>query len=100
MAARPQQQGIFGGAEPARINRQALAQPKPAGYAATPGSGPEGETCGSCSFCRFKLIRGRRVYKCGRMAGCWTRGRESDVNKRSPACSEWAEGQPLLTGRV
>ena len=100
MAARPQQLGVFGGAEPARINRQAMAQPKAAGYAAPPGSGPEGETCGTCLSCRFKVIRGRRVYKCGRMTRSWTHGRESDVSVRSPACELHEKGAPSQTGIV
>lgn len=100
MDTRPQQLAVFGGAEPAPVNRRALIQPKAAGYAARPGTGPEGETCGSCGRCRFKLVRGRRVYKCGAMAGSWTRTRESDVCKRSPACSQWLSGTPLLTGRM
>ena len=63
----------------------------PKGYAALPGSGPAGETCGSCA----NLVRrqmARTYLKCGLMQRGWTRGAASDVQARSPACSRW---QPL-----
>lgn len=60
----------------------------PKGYAALPGTGPAGETCGSCEH----LVRrqmARAYLKCGLMQRVWTRGAASDVQARSPACSRW-----------
>lgn len=65
----------------------------PKGYAALPGSGPAGETCGSCEH----LVRRRmaRTYlKFGLMQRGWTRGSASDVQARSPACSRWQQLAP------
>lgn len=59
------------------------------GYAARPGSGPAGETCGSCRH----LVRKRmsRAYlKCELMRAVWTGGHGTDVLARSPACAKWS----------
>lgn len=57
------------------------------GYAATPGTGPDGESCGSCAH----LVRnrpGNKIYlKCGLIN--WSRGAATDIKSRSPACSRW-----------
>ncbi len=56
--------------------------------AALPGSGPSGESCGSCGH----LVRREmaRVYlKCGLMRAHWTRGPGSDIRARAPACRNW-----------
>jgi hypothetical protein len=61
----------------------------PKGYAALPGSGPAGETCGSCE----NLVRRRmaRTYlKCGLRERGWTGGTASDVRAGAPACSRWS----------
>lgn len=61
---------------------------RPGGYAAPPGTGPAGETCGTCLY----LYRNRqaRVYlKCRLMRRYWTGGPGSDVRAGSPACREW-----------
>lgn len=60
---------------------------QPRGYAYSPGTGPEGETCGSC---RFKQP-GRRWNKCGHEFARrkHTGGRGSDILTRSPACKYW-----------
>lgn len=71
------------------IPASAMSKPIPKGlYAARPGTGPEGETCGSCDW----LVRKRtsRAYlKCGRMQALWTGGGGSDVKAKAPASSKW-----------
>jgi hypothetical protein len=61
------------------------------GYAAPPGTGPEGETCGSCEHC----VRGRegRYRKCELNRARWTHGPGSDILARSLACSKWTAAQ-------
>jgi hypothetical protein len=62
--------------------------PEPRGHAWTPGTGPVGETCGSCQH----LARNRmaKTYlKCGKNKSRWTRGRASDVRARDLACKFW-----------
>jgi len=68
---------------------------KPWGYFMPPGTGPEGETCGSCMHITVKGNTAGRYLKCMRMQLKWTGGRKSDILSRSPACSGWApQGQP------
>lgn len=70
--------------------RRALA-PKRArktGHAAKPGTGPAGETCGSCAHL-FRNQQARTYLKCELMRHAWTGGAGSDVGARDPACREW-----------
>lgn len=59
----------------------------PRGYVMRPGTGPAGETCGSCEH----LVSGRggRYRKCVLAKATWTNGPRTDVLSRSPACSKW-----------
>lgn len=61
------------------------------GFAAMPGTGPEGETCATCAHCYFVEPNVKRFYKC-RLTKL-TYGAASDIKKRSPACARW-EAQP------
>lgn len=56
------------------------------GYAALPGSGPEGETCGSCRH-HVENRRARAYHKCDLYP--WTNGGATDIRLRSPACEKW-----------
>jgi hypothetical protein len=68
--------------------------PQPKGYAAPPGSGPAGETCGTCDHLARVQPGNRSFPKCGLMERGWTGGTASDVRVRSPACSRWAPLSP------
>lgn len=61
-----------------------------AGHAAIPGTGPKGETCGSCKN-RVAKLCSRTIFKCGLNRAKWTSGRKSDVLARDPACSKWED---------
>jgi hypothetical protein len=63
-------------------------------YAARPGSGPPGETCGSC---KHRVLRKSRFWKCGILRGAWTRGNETDIRPTSPACVLWVAGKIATT---
>lgn len=94
----PGQASLFGGIEPARhYSAPRQISPKPAGYAAPPGTGPAGETCGSCVNCRVRTGAVRRFYKCALMVSAWTHVRDSDVLLKSPACRRWSAGAPTET---
>jgi hypothetical protein len=68
--------------------KQLRAVTTPKGYAALPGTGPAGETCGSCG--NLARRQSARTYlKCALMQRGWTRGSASDVRARAPACSRW-----------
>lgn len=60
------------------------------GWADTPGTGPAGETCGSCTYCAE--YRFRHTYlKCSARPGeHWKGGRETDIRPMEPACSKWS----------
>ena len=63
-------------------------EPEPRGHAAMPGTGPEGETCGSCRH--LARIRLANTYlKCALNEARWTGGRKSDVRAKDAACAKW-----------
>ncbi len=66
---------------------------RPRGYAWTPGSGPDGETCGSCANI-YRRHMGGTYPKCLLMKAHWTRGKSTDIKVRSPACREWKKREP------
>lgn len=60
----------------------------PAGYAAPPGTGPEGLTCRQCRH----LVRrsmAKTYLKCFLMKALWTGGGKTDIRAGSPACSKF-----------
>ena len=66
------------------------------GHYARPGSGPAGETCGTCQhYCVISSGSGKTFRKCERTKGTWTHGPGSDVRKKDPACLGWELLQPL-----
>ncbi|HLM57797.1 MAG TPA: hypothetical protein VK422_16955 [Pyrinomonadaceae bacterium] len=72
---------------------------RPRGYAATPRTGPDGETCGTCKHHQV-ITWSKDYHKClefRRRGGKWTKGTGSDILVTSPACKLWeakdAEGK-------
>ncbi len=64
----------------------------PRGYRADPGTGPKGETCGTCKH-YARVCRGAGTFrKCGLMKLAWTRGPGTDILKKSAACRFWEGG--------
>ena len=62
---------------------------KKRGHAAPPGTGPEGETCGSCAHI-VRAGSSKRIYmKCGLMRAVWTHGPGTDIRARDLACGKW-----------
>jgi hypothetical protein len=62
------------------------------GYAATPGTGPAGETCKTClhyTHGRNSDGRGKKFPKCGLMRPIWTHGPGTDIKASSPACAKF-----------
>jgi len=59
---------------------------EPRGYYYHPGTGPAGETCGTC---RHRMA-GHRYSKCELNRARWTRSRGSDILAKAPACKYWA----------
>jgi hypothetical protein len=60
---------------------------EPKGYAAVPGSGPEGKTCRDCKHKNTMSNTGAKSWiKCDLMKAAWTHGPGSDIRAGSPAC--------------
>lgn len=60
---------------------------QPRGYADKPGTGPDGETCGSCRHSYHR--RAGRYPKCDLTRTCHTHSRRTDILMRAAACSKW-----------
>lgn len=58
------------------------------GYAMPPGTGPAGETCGSCKHHVVNRLA-RDYHKCILNRAKWTGGPRSDILVRAAACSKW-----------
>lgn len=68
--------------------RPRAAQRPRGGYAAPPGSGPDGETCGTCERSYRRATRANKAFwKCSLIRE--TNGAGSDIRKSAPACSRW-----------
>ena len=65
------------------------------GHFARPGTGPEGETCGSCKHYAVKSGDTARAYrKCALARATWTKGPGSDIRRKDPSCSAWETKAP------
>ncbi len=73
--------------EPPAPGKARRKTPERRGYVAPPGTGPEGETCGSCGHC----VRSwnDKFAKCRLVEKFWTGGYATDVRRRAPACKKW-----------
>jgi hypothetical protein len=65
---------------------------EPKGYAAVPGTGPEGKTCRDCKHKQTMSNTGNKSWiKCDLMKAAWTHGPGSDIRAGSPACRRFEE---------
>lgn len=71
---------------------------QPRGGADRPGTGPKGETCGSCEHMVRTGGGHDRYPKCLLTRAAWTHGPRTDVRVRWPACSKWEAKKPAATG--
>lgn len=85
---------LFGEPVVLRVSEARRKPTEPKGYAALPGTGPEGETCKTC---RHKFGAGnshaRTYWKCELMRAHWTGGPGTDIRMRSPACRRWENAE-------
>lgn len=58
------------------------------GHAAQPGTGPEGESCGTCQH-RARIRYAKTYQKCELVKAKWTHGAGTDIRARDPACERW-----------
>lgn len=74
-----------------RRREQRRLKDRPKGYAASPGSGPAGETCRSCKHSHRSESGAKTFRKCDLVKP--TKGPGSDIVLKSPACRRW-EAKP------
>ena len=67
---------------------------EPRGYYAPPGTGPAGESCGTCAHHVIRCLS-KKYHKCALAHALWTGGRASDILVRAAACKGW-EGKTDL----
>lgn len=70
---------------------KAIKKTVPWGYFHIPGTGPKGETCGTCRHA-VRFHQAKVWYKCGRNEVRWTGGRATDILIKTAACKYW-EGE-------
>ena len=80
---------LFGWDQPMQPRKAKRGQPK--GNAAPIGSGPAGETCGTCKHATCREFA-KRYWKCGLVKA--TGGPGTDIRLKWAACSRW---QPKTT---
>ena len=66
-----------------------LKRPKRTATPYSPGTGPDGETCGTCAHAVVKPMESRNYWKCGEAKGAWTNSVNSDIRLKWPACRGW-----------
>ena len=59
---------------------------EPRGYAARPGTGPAGESCGSCQHMTHAGGTAGSYPKCALTRAKWTRTRRTDILAKAAAC--------------
>ncbi len=64
------------------------------GYAAKPGTGPVGQTCGKCEHLERTGYASKTYFKCALMKKIRTGGPGTDIKFRSPACSQFIPEAP------
>lgn len=62
---------------------------EPRGYAAMPGTGPEGKQCRHCAHYTHQGGVAGNYPKCEANRARWTGGRGSDILAKAPACSRF-----------
>jgi hypothetical protein len=67
---------------------------EPRGYAGIPGTGPAGETCGTCAHAVREKRSAKSWIKCDKNRANWTGGRATDILAGTAACNKWEAEEP------
>jgi hypothetical protein len=70
-------------------DRRRRSGPLQKGHAAAPGTGPKGETCGTCRHPVRVQLSSKAVFKCGLARRYWTGGTATDIRCKDAACGFW-----------
>ena len=70
------------------IKMPKVKHPKDRAHPYPPGSGPAGQTCGTCAkLCERRFSK--TYFKCHVLMKFWTAGPGTDIRKKDPACLCW-----------
>jgi hypothetical protein len=72
-----------------RKREQRRIADRPRGHYAPPGTGPAGETCGSCAHSTRIEYHNRAYWKCLRAQHRWSHSIGTDIRLKSDACIGW-----------
>ena len=78
--------GLFGEDVPAQPPEERTDRARPADK----GTGPAGETCGTCLHRGGHNYGGRMFHKCDLVRAAWTHGPGTDIRLKDAACRHWA----------
>jgi hypothetical protein len=71
-------------------NKSKRKPTEPHGYAAPPGTGPDGKTCRDCRYKQTQSNTGAKSWiKCELRRATWTHGPGTDIRASSPACAKF-----------
>jgi hypothetical protein len=70
------------------LKERKIAHPVDRAHPYPPGSGPPGQTCGTCAkLCTRRFSK--TYFKCRVLMKFWTAGPGTDIRKKDPACLCW-----------
>jgi hypothetical protein len=75
-------------AHPEFLLQEPVKHPLDRAHPYPPGSGPPGQSCGTCAKLRARTFN-RTYFKCNVLKKFWSAGRATDVRKKDPACICW-----------
>lgn len=80
---------LFGEMPPAQVKAEKTKRREiPKGYAAMPGTGPEGMRCKHCKNYAIRQMASS-YRKCLLLRAVWTASYGTDIRANSPACSKF-----------
>lgn len=68
---------------------ESMRRPKRPATPFSIGTGPAGETCGTCADAVLRPLRSRNYWKCAAAKNAWTNSQNSDIRLKWPACRAW-----------
>lgn len=69
-------------------NAEPVKHPRDRAHPYPPGSGPPGQSCGTCAKLCERVFR-KTYFKCHVLKRFWSAGPATDVRKKDPACMAW-----------
>jgi hypothetical protein len=71
------------------LEERKIVHPLDRAHPYPPGSGPYGQTCGTCAKLCTRHGSSKTYFKCHVLMKFWTAGPGTDIRKKDPACLCW-----------